>query len=209
MKYQSVFFDLDGTLIDTSEGIVKGLVITLERFGIKEDEKTLFSYIGPPLEDSFRKYFQNDADTMNAVEIYREYYMDEGIYLLRPFEGILEAVNSIKQRGMNVYVATSKPQDAAESILNRFGFRFDGIYGALYDKGITDKKQVLSYALKKSGEKTDTAIMIGDTKYDLEGALYVGMDCAIVSYGYGFDAIEPKPSMVFSDTAAIAKFFAK
>ena len=190
-KYQTVFFDLDGTIIDSGEGVANSVEYALNKFGIKvEDKSTLKRFIGPPLVYSFNAFYGFDEEkTTKAIEYYREFYTEKGILQGYVYDGIEELLRKLKKTGKRVILATSKPEIFAKRILNEVGLDiyFDYIAGASLDeKTRATKIAVLEYALKTCNIDTPSdVIMIGDRFYDIEGAHRFGMDCIAVLYGYG------------------------
>ncbi len=185
-----VFFDLDGTLTDPGEGITNSVAFALKKFGIEETDKTkLYRFIGPPLIDSFIKYYGFDSEkAKTAVDYYREYYSVKGIFENILYEGIPSLLEKLKNEGKKIVLATSKPVKFAEEILRHFGILkyFSFVAGATMDETLTKKEEVIEYALH-SLNITDTAevIMIGDRKYDILGARKLGIKSIAVQYGYG------------------------
>lgn len=190
-KYSTVFFDLDGTLIDSGEGVTNSVAYALEKFGIYTENRTmLISYIGPPLLYSFQKYDHLDEESaLKAIEYYREYYAEKGIYEYELYEEMEGILNTLKQEGYALVLATSKPEEFAKIILEHAGLSkyFDYIAGASMDeKTRITKDQVIEYALKAMKiEDPSEVVMVGDRHHDIEGARKFGMDCIGVLYGYG------------------------
>ena len=117
--YKTILFDLDGTLTDPGLGITNSIMYALEKFDIKvEDRTSLYKFIGPPLQESFKKYYDfSDEDITRAVAYYREYYSDKGIYENALYDGMAELLEQIKNSGRNVVLATSKQEEFAAEIL--------------------------------------------------------------------------------------------
>ncbi|MGN0164781.1 MAG: HAD hydrolase-like protein [Lachnospiraceae bacterium] len=194
--YDILFFDLDGTLTDSSEGITKSIAYALEKMGVEcDDLSTLLKYIGPPLSVSFRDYFQGD-DIEKAVKLYRERYNETGWMENRVYDRVPEMLARLKAENKKIYMATSKPEHFAKRIAEYFGFAkyFDGICGATTDLKRNTKQEVLAYALEMGGVPLgghslvldDTQVlMIGDRYYDVEGAGAFGIKTLGVTYGFG------------------------
>lgn len=189
--YDHIFFDLDGTLTDPGEGITNSVAHALTRFGITPPAREeLYSFIGPPLKDSFAKYYgMNEEECTLAVKYYREYYADKGIFENSLYKGIPELLQFIRERGKRIILATSKPDIFAEKILIHFGIMeyFDFVAGAAMDETRTKKDEVIAYALQKCylSDKTDKILMVGDRKHDVLGAAAHGIDALGVTFGYG------------------------
>lgn len=190
MKYQYYFFDLDGTIIDSALGITNSVMYALKKYGIIEtDREKLYKFIGPPLTVSFGKYYGfSKEQAWEAVELYREYYQDRGIFECRIYEGLREVLSTIHNNGGKAVIATSKPELYAKKIMNHFQFNtyFDGVYGMELDGRRGTKTEVIQYALKEAGVKDlKSVIMIGDRKHDIIGAKENGLDSLGVLYGFG------------------------
>lgn len=187
--YTVVLFDLDGTLTDPAEGITNSVAYALEKYGIKvEDKKSLNCFIGPPLNDSFMKYYGFTPEkAMEAIWVYREYFRDKGIFENEVYEGIPQLLEKIKQSGRKIVLATSKPEEFALRILEHFELikYFDVVAGASMDEKRNKKGDVIRYAIEKGGFSTENAVMIGDREHDIFGAKENGLPSIGVLYGYG------------------------
>ena len=189
-KYDVFIFDLDGTITDSSEGIFNSIIYALDKMGIKEvNRKELVPFIGPPLRDSFKKYFDmNDEDAKRAVSYYREYYSAKGVYELSMYEGVDETLKGLKSHGKRIMLGTSKPEIYAFGIIDKLGIGqyFDFLAGGDLEGKRDQKEDVLSYGLEQMGNPArDKVLMIGDTKFDVIGANKLGIDTLGVSYGFG------------------------
>lgn len=188
--YDIFFFDLDGTLTDSSLGITNSVIYALKKFGIEEtDRRKLYSFIGPPLTVSFEKFcgFSKEK-TVKAVEYYREYYRDRGIFENRVYDGMEEVLRELKDRGRMLAVATSKPEPFARQIMEHFHLMhyFDYVAGMGMDGGRGTKEEVIRYALDAC-KITDRSrvLMVGDREHDVIGAKAAGIDCLGILYGFG------------------------
>lgn len=185
----AVFFDLDGTLSNSFEGISGGILYALEKLGVPAPPRdSLRSFVGPPLFDEFRCAFGFDDETAReAVRLYREYYPQKGIYEQTPIDGALELLKELHALGIKNCLATSKPQEYSEKILGIFGFEnyFDGVFGASFDGKISAKADVIALALRETGAVPENTLMVGDRFYDVEGAHACGVRCAGVLCGFG------------------------
>lgn len=188
--YQYILFDLDGTLTDPKVGITKSVAYALNYYGIKVEElDSLCKFIGPPLKDSFMKYYGFDEmKAEEAVEKYREYFRPHGVYENRVYDGIEHLLRCLKEHGKTVVLATSKPTVFAETILKHFDLYhfFDYVAGSKLDGTRVKKGDVIAYALEQA-EITDKsqAIMAGDREHDIIGAKENRLDAIGVLYGYG------------------------
>ena len=188
--YNFILFDLDGTLTDPGRGITNSVAYALNKFGITIADKTdLYKFIGPPLTDSFEKYYGfSSEDAVTAVEYYREYFKPKGIYENEIYEGVPELLKTLKENGKAVILATSKPELFAKEILKYFGIDvyFDFVAGATLDKTRTKKGDVIAYALNSLGiTDKGKCLMVGDREQDINGAKQNGIDSLGVLYGYG------------------------
>lgn len=184
MKYKYLLFDLDGTLLDTMEGVVKCAQYSLKSFGIDADLKHLEIFMGPPLRYSFMTHYGfNDKEAGVAIEKYRERYDTVGWKESIPFAEIPKLLENLKNAGYTLGVATSKYEKYAEIMLKYHDLDkyFDYITGSNLDETISTKDEVIEEALRRFGISDDrcTALMIGDMRYDVLGAKKVGID----SYG--------------------------
>jgi len=188
--YQTILFDLDGTLTDPGVGITNSVAHALRRMGQPVPGRaSLYPFIGPPLLDSFRRFCGCTAEgAARAVEYYREYYRVTGIFENRVYPGVPALLARLKQNGRQVVLATSKPEPFAVQILQHFGLQdfFDAVAGAAMDESRTDKAEVIEYALGLcgAGDKA-AAVMVGDREHDVLGARRAGLDCIGVLFGYG------------------------
>lgn len=187
--FNTVLFDLDGTLTDPGRGITNSVAYSLKKFGIEvEDKKELYKFIGPPLYESFMKYYgfsKEKAET--AVEYFREYFRDTGIFENEVYDGIENLLNEIRVSGRKIILATSKPEEFAKRILVHFGLNkyFDFIAGATMDSSRVEKSDVIAYALKEGCYSSENAVMIGDKMHDILGAKKNGLASIGVLFGYG------------------------
>ncbi len=190
-NYKAVLFDLDGTLFDSGEGVKKSVEYALNKFGIKvENRDALGCFIGPPLTVSFKTFYGFDDEKADrGVDYYREYYSVKGIFEGYVYDGIEDTLKRLKDAGKQIIVATSKPEEFAIKILEKFGIAkyFDFIAGATMDeKTRCTKNQIIEYAMKNCNIDTPVdVIMVGDRLFDIEGAKFFGMECIAVLYGYG------------------------
>ena len=190
MQYQNLLFDLDGTLTDPGLGIPNSVAYALNKFGITvSDRSALFSFIGPPLIESFMRFYSfSREDAERAVVYYREYFSEIGIFENTPYEGIHSTLEQLRSSGKRLFVATSKPEVYARRITDHFSLTpyFEYIAGASFDETRSEKWDVIRYALDtcELRDKSRT-VMIGDRKHDMLGAQKTGLDAIGVLCGYG------------------------
>lgn len=188
--YDYILFDLDGTLTDPGEGITNSVAYALSKYGIEvEDKKSLNTFIGPPLHESFQKYFGfSTLLSFDAVTKYREYYRDRGIFENRLYDGVTDMLKTLKKKGKTLIMATSKPTVFAERIAEHYGFLeyLDVLVGSELDGKRVDKAEVIEEALRQAGcPDKDKCIMVGDRMHDVLGAKKNGLYSVGVLYGYG------------------------
>lgn len=188
--YQNLLFDLDGTLTDPGLGITNSVMYALRKFNINaDDRKSLYKFIGPPLRESFATFYGFSEDKSNlAVQYYREYFQERGLYENEIYDGIADLLIQLKKMGKSLIVATSKPEPFAVKILQYFKLHdyFDFVAGATMDEARNKKADIIKYALESCNifDKS-SAIMIGDREHDIIGAKENKLDSLGVLYGYG------------------------
>lgn len=193
--FQYCLFDLDGTLTDSQEGITKSVQYALKAFGIEEpDLKKLTPFLGPPLRDSFMEiYGFSQEDAAKAIALYRERFAPIGIFENSVYPGIPDMLEKLKEKGVLLAVASSKPECYVRQILAHFDVEkyFDVVVGSELDGRRSQKEEVVEEALKRlriltiSVDKRKAACaMIGDRKFDLQGAKAHFLTGVGVSYGY-------------------------
>ena len=187
--YKYVFFDLDGTLTQSEFGIINSIMYALNKMNIKvEDPESIKRFIGPPLMQSFKKFYDmNDSDAEQATNYYREYYNAGEMYNAPLYDGIEETLKTLKENGKKLYVVTSKPTVFASRIVEKFDIMkyFEEVIGPdLSDKEYT-KDDLVKIAIEKTKGNAEECIMIGDRFYDIDGAKSNNIDSVGVTYGYG------------------------
>lgn len=185
-----LFFDLDGTLTDSGEGITNCVkhALTKQDWPIPADSE-LRKFIGPPLMDSFQNITgMNVEQATQAVIDYRERYSTIGLFENRAYDGVVNMLAKLKKAGKRLFMVTSKPEIYSTQIAERFGLApyLDEICGATLDGRIGSKDQVVALALERAGNPDPSEIeMIGDRLHDVEGSRMYGIDCTYVLYGFG------------------------
>ena len=164
MRYQTVLLDLDGTITDSGPGIMGGVRYALEKHGMEvPGEEELRTFIGPPLKEQFRDFCGiTDSEAAEMVSSYREYYGERGIFENRLYEGVIQLLKRLKDAGITVAMATSKPEKYAVQIAEYFGIAeyFAFIGGALMDGRRTAKKEVIEYVLASCGVDDREAVIM-------------------------------------------------
>ena len=214
MKIKFALFDLDGTLTDPALGITNSVMYALKKFGIEVCERrSLYKFIGPPLIDSFMEFYGfSKEDAERALAYYREYFASKGLYENVLYEGIDRLLSQLKENGIKVVLATSKPEEYAKEILKHFGILkyFDYISGATMDEKRNTKDAVIDYAINNiKNFNLQTAVMVGDRRFDIEGGKQFGMKTVAVTYGYGTneELIGAKPDYIAKTVEELTEFF--
>ena len=187
MTKKAIFFDLDGTLTDSGEGIMNCATLALEHFGLPvPSREEMRVFVGPPLDQTFIKFGVAAHQTDEAIRVFRSRYIPIGKFENYPYPGIQEALRQLQAQGHRLFVATSKPEQMAVEILERFELAayFEKICGATMDGSRSHKADVIAYLLQQVSDVT-TAIMVGDTAFDVTGAAAHGIATIGVSWGYG------------------------
>ncbi|KPJ72348.1 5'-nucleotidase [candidate division TA06 bacterium DG_78] len=188
--YDIILFDLDGTLTDPKAGITKSIQYALAKLGIiEENQNKLEPFIGPPLLESFKKFYSfGDSKARQAVDYYREYFSNKGIFENNVYRGIPELLKQLYDKKKRLILATSKPTIYSERILKYFDLYkyFYFIFGSNLDLTLTSKTEIIKNVLLKLMDyQKNQVIMIGDRKEDVIGAQQNGLDSIAVTYGYG------------------------
>lgn len=189
--YDTVLFDLDGTLTESGEGIIKSVQYALEQFGIVEaDTERLREFVGPPLVGSFQKFYHFDQEqAKQALAYYRERFSTIGIFENALYPGVKEMLDALYGKGVHLALASSKPEKYVLQILEHFQIAsyFSVVTGSTMDDKRTKKVDMIEETLKRLGKETERekVLMVGDTEHDVIGAKEAGIDCAAVTYGYG------------------------
>lgn len=189
-QWSAVLFDLDGTLIDTAQGIVGGVLKVAEarNYRIPTREEQL-SFIGPPVLESFQRVFLLGVEeARSSVVEYRSYYETRGIYEARVYDGLIDVLEYLQSRGIRLGVATLKRHDFALKILDHFGIaKYFGAICGIDEHDTKTKAQLIVECLHQLGvTDRQKAIFVGDSIYDQTGAELSGIPFLGVTYGYGF-----------------------
>ena len=190
-RYDLAIFDLDGTLLDTTEGVLSSIKYTIREMGFELlDDKALSAFIGPPIQDSFARAYGLEGPILQEIAtIFRNRYSTkEYLLLAKPYEGIYELLEQLCARGIRPAVATYKREDYALTLLKHYGFdRYtDIMFGGDHENKLK-KKDIIEKCIRVSGvEDRSRVVMIGDTSGDALGAEGMGVDFLGVTYGFGF-----------------------
>ena len=190
MIYDHVFFDLDGTLVKSEFGIIESAKYALNQMGYEVvDEKPLYQFIGPPLFYSFHNIAMlSEEDATEAVRIYREHYEAGAYKNVEVYDGMERTLELLRDAGCILSVVTGKVSYMAKEVLEYTGLLqyFAGIFGPNPGQKLPEKEDLIRFAIDTLEIPEGTSIlMVGDRKFDIEGASAVGIDSAGAVYGYG------------------------
>lgn len=193
MSIKLVIFDLDGTLLDTSEGIKSSVKYVIEKYNLQlPTENELNKFIGPPVQASFKHLYDLSNEMSFAMAaLFREHYKSADLFKAKPYNNVLDVLKYLRSIGIKTAVATYKREDYTKLLLDHFGLskHLDIICGSDFD-GKLKKKDIILNVINKSGFSINDSIMVGDTLLDAEGASIIGMGFIAVLYGFGFKNIE-------------------
>lgn len=187
---KAVLFDVDGTLLETSEGILSSVFFALKQNGLSLPEG--FNHdnlIGPPIQDSFKKLFPSLSvdELASLTNEFRNHYKDEDLLKAKVYPGINESIAALKEAGIKIGIATYKREDYAVRIVKHFGLdKYASCIHGQDMEGKMRKKDIIALCLKEMGVAPEEAIMVGDANSDYVGAMDNGMRFLAVTYGYGF-----------------------
>lgn len=193
-NFEYILFDLDGTITDSGEGITKSVQYALKYFDINVEKlEDLNKFIGPPLKDSFKKYYNFDDEKAElGLKKYREYYAEKGIFENSLYDGVVDLLEGLKKNNKTIILATSKPEVYAKQILEYFKVDqyFTFAAGSDFEETRVKKGEVIKYALEEAKiSDLSKVVMIGDREHDIIGAKENNIKSIGVLYGYG-DVVE-------------------
>lgn len=187
--YKYIFLDLDGTLTDPFLGITNSVKYALKKFNIDRTNEELKCFIGPPLRDSFKEYYNMTPDEAElAVKYYREYFSTVGLFENELYSFTVKVLDELKKLDVKIVLATSKPEKFSIEILKHFNIYeyFDFCSCATMDKSRDNKSDIIKYAIDYFNvSNLDEILMVGDRHHDIVGAKNNGIKCCYVTYGYG------------------------
>ncbi len=191
--YRYLLWDMDGTLVNTYEGVSRSLAPAFEFYNVHMDGDDYYPYIGPPMRESIPEHTDCPAELLeDVIARFRERYNTIGVFECELFPGVREALAALRSAGYTQLIASSKPEERCRDILDKFGIAdlFDDVVGASMDGRIDSKIEVLDEAFARMRERwpdfsPEETVLIGDTHCDTGGARQAGIDCLGVAYGFG------------------------
>ena len=184
-----ISFDLDGTLLDTSEGIVQSVRYTVDKMGLTlPKDVSMDFFIGPPIQMSLQRCFgMDEATAQRGAEIFRSYYKSEALFMAKPYEGVFELLEKLRERKIKIGVATYKREDYAFDILHHFHISSycDAMCGADNYNQLT-KSDIIRNSYVMAGVGASDTFYVGDTLHDAQGAYSVGIPFIAATWGFGF-----------------------
>lgn len=184
-----VSFDLDGTLLDTSEGIVQSVKYTVERMGLTlPKDMDLGFFIGPPIQMSLQKCFNLNAETaQKGADIFRAYYKSEALFMAKPYDGVFELLEELRNRNLKIGVATYKREDYALDILHHFHIAdYCDVMCGSDNNNVLTKGDIIRNSYREVGVLPKETIYVGDTEHDAKGAQEAGVPFVAITWGFGF-----------------------
>jgi len=188
-NYDLVIFDHDGTIVDSAPGILASANAAFEALGYPAMAMARFMpFLGPPLQDSFTQFAgMSREEAQRAIAVYRRAYTGGNCFVLKIFPGMERLLKNLRAAGIKTAVASSKPTVFLEKVLGGIGLReyFDAVCGVELDRLHGGKDDIITEAARQCGVPFERCLMVGDRRFDVEGAKALGVPCAGVLYGYG------------------------
>jgi len=213
VKYKNILFDLDGTITDSSPGIINSYLHSLTRIDLAENDiDMLRSYIGSPLRAYYtERHNMSTADSDIAVKHFREHYAETGLFENTVYPGMDELIHKLHDSGFRLYIATSKPLEFAITVLDHFNLKeyFNSIHGSDMSADNKPKDKLIADAILMNGLIKSECVMIGDRYHDINGAIVNGIDSIAVTYGYGSvdELAKLEPVFMAANTRELTEIF--
>lgn len=193
-KYKLAIFDVDGTLLDTSEGLLNSTIYTIKQLGYPmPSQEVLLSFIGPRIQDSFQRVYGLQGNELNeASTVFRNHYKEGDVLLAKPYDGVYEILDWLKERKIHMAVATNKRQDFADKLMKKYNFMsyIELVYGTDFE-GKLRKTDLIRMCIEKFPDcRADEVVMIGDSSYDAIAAQEAGVNFIGVTFGFEFSQKE-------------------
>lgn len=188
-NYKAVLFDLDGTLIDTSAGVIDCIKLTIKDLNLTPlSMEDILKFIGPPLQNSFKDICHLNDDMVSlAVKTFRTHYTGDNLFNVEIYEGIFELLECLKSKNIKIAVATYKQESFAKTLLEHVGIAkyCDYIYGS-DPLGVLTKSDIVEKCIQSFNEDKSNVVLIGDSQFDAVGSKNANVDFIGVTYGFGF-----------------------
>lgn len=189
-KYKLVIFDVDGTILDTSEGLLASTIYMINKLGYPmPEQEVLCSFVGPRIQDSLERVWGLQGSRLKeAADIFRNHYKEGDVLRACPYEGVYEVMDTLKKHGIHIAVATNKRQDFTDVLMERYGFLpyVEVVYGTDI-MGKFKKVDLIQKCIEHFSDcSLKECVMVGDSDYDAQAAHEAGIDFVGVTYGYGF-----------------------
>jgi len=189
MKKSAVLFDLDGTLLDTTDGVLESAVHAAVSLGREPlPHETMLHFVGPPIQESFMRYYGMDkAGAQEAANRFRSYYKENALFKAKPYPGLIETLKALSCKEIALGVATYKCEDYAIQVLQHFGIApyCKSMHGADNFNRLT-KADIVEMCIGELGVDREGVVLVGDTEHDAVGAVNAGVDFIGVTFGFGF-----------------------
>lgn len=210
-----IIFDVDGTMLDTSEGMISSVKYMIDKMGYEmPDEDTLESFVGPRIQDSLvRVYALEGEELTKAAATFRDHYKQGDVLNAKPYEGLEEVLKYLKNKGYVLSIATNKRQDFVDALINKFDLSkyFTKVCGTDMQGKYTKTdliKQCMEDCLSISEDET---VMVGDSSYDATAAKEAGVKFLGVLYGYDFKSMDEmityNPVYIIKEVTELSNIF--
>ncbi len=211
--YNTILFDLDGTLLDTTNGVVDAVKITIEDYGFEmPSEEILKTFVGPPMQKSMAEKFNLDeAYALKVANKFRANYKKYSLYNAELYPGIIKMFNRLKSNGFKLAIATNKSHENAEGIIKHFGLnKYCDFYMGSDLAGKLNKADIVEKCIEVLNADKKRTVLIGDSEFDSVGAAQAGIDFIGVTYGFGYKCAEDvKGNYCFNSVADLDEFLNK
>lgn len=208
--YKYILFDLDGTILDTTQGVIDAVKITITQYGFSmPSDEILKSFVGPPMQKSMAETFNLDKETaLQVANNFRANYKKYSLYKAELYPNIIEMFEKLIDKGFKIAIATNKSHENAEGIIKYFGLdKYCDYYMGSDLAGKLTKADIVEKCIEVLNADKKQTVLIGDSEFDLVGAKHVGIDFLGVTYGFGFKMQEDiQGNLFFNNVKALTDF---